>query len=142
MKTPLILLPISLLLPTVLAHPIALEAQAPQTPVTPAATYYLFQDDDNLATQVWEETNQKLDGGIYSYDDTPARVTGLQMDNVCYGTFDDKDVAAYNAEHYDGFLFTSYVPWTGTPAECAHKHGIFVPRDTLLAGYDGSLTEA
>jgi hypothetical protein len=124
--------------PFALAHPTVNVVDAPATPVTQANTLYWFQDADNGAEQVWIETNQKLDHGVYSYRTDPAAATGLQMHNVCYGTFAQADVAAYNADHY-GLAFLSYVPWTGTADACAAAGGQFVPHDTLVGGYDGGL---
>jgi len=110
-------------------------------------------------TTLWQESNGKPTDGMYA-DPQGQKTLGLQLHNVCYGTFIPavpwSQLSCANAPatgpdclncHHGNALFT-YLPWgyfvsgelvDGTQADCEASGGVFFARDTLLyapSGYD------
>lgn len=91
---------------------------------------YLFTDHG--ATSIWEESNGKTDHGTWANAEGTNDM-GLQMHNVCYGSFTQADVDAWNAD-MAGYHVLSYLPFDGTVDDCAQLGGTSVEPDSLIAG--------
>lgn len=111
------------------AHPAVVGVALHDTAATEGGQSCVYANDG--PAQLRQETNGKTDQDAYAHSPV-AGDTGLQTHDVCYGTFTEDDVAAYNdAEH--GFRATNDVPWTADAASCAAAGGSFVPADTRIA---------
>lgn len=77
---------------------------------------------------VWEESNEKTELGVQAHHGNEQGDTGLQIHDVCYGTFDTVDVTVWNWEASDGGFGDpsgedpthnryNYIPFTAEAAE-------------------------
>jgi hypothetical protein len=147
---------------TAFAHPqTSIDATIPPNPAGLQGGVYVWNAVGQ--TSIWQEANGKPDGGMFA-DPEGSKILGLQLHNVCYGTFpaacDPAQGCALNCTnvvpgpdclncHHGDYLFT-YLPWghfangqfvDGTAAGCAAADGVFVPKDTLLFGQYDDLTK-
>lgn len=112
------------------AHQTLVDRTTPATPLGEGERFYVFSDHG--ATSVWQETNGVGAEGVY-LKATGGAASGLQLHDVCFGTFTPEEVAAWNERHV-GYSLVAYVPFDGTADECAALGGAFVPADTLVGG--------
>ena len=127
--------------PAATAHQTVSEASTPAVEEIghDGVTYYV------QAGQVWQETNGQTEQGVYSHGGTESGDTGLQQHQVCYGTFDQRQVNEWN--HHEDPHFgdesgesasnndVNYIPFTADAAE--HFDGNEANGDDAGNGYAG-----
>ena len=147
---------------TAWAHPqSSIDATIPQpNPLDLQGGIYVWQAVGE--TSIWQENNGRPTDGMFA-DPEGSKILGLQLHNVCYGTFplacdpsqgcDLNCVSPVGPDclncHHGDFLFT-YLPWgyfenglfvDGTEADCVAAGGEFVPKDNLVYGQYDDLTK-